>query len=197
MFIIYLLICVAAYMIGSIPFAYIFVRKKKNVDIREFGSGNVGSTNTMRAAGWRTAAVVFVCDMLKGTLPTLAARLIGGDVLAVAVALCAFFGHLYPIWLGFHGGKGVATGLGVVLAFSPRLVLMIMPVWLLTLLISGYVSLASCLSALFASLMALFTKQPWLITTLYFVCTAIIMLRHSSNFRNIAQGKESKMLRRK
>ena len=188
-----ILLCLAAYLIGSIPFAYILVQRKRNMDIREFGSGNVGSTNALRAAGAPTAAVVFLCDIAKGALPVFFAQVLGGDVLVLFVGLSAFFGHLYPVWLQFHGGKGVAIGLGISIVLLPQLFWIALVVWGLTLLISRYVSVASCLASFSMVVVFIITQQPWLYSLLIGIAVAFIILRHRSNFRNIAKGTEVKI----
>ena len=188
-----ILLCLAAYLIGSIPFAYILVQRKRNMDIRQFGSGNVGSTNALRAAGASTAAVVFLCDIAKGALPVFIAQVLGGDVLVLFVGLSAFFGHLYPVWLQFHGGKGVAIGLGISIVLLPQLFWIALVVWGLTLLISRYVSVASCLASFSMVVVFIITQQPWLYSLLIGIAVAFIILRHRSNFRNIAKGTEVKI----
>lgn len=188
-----IMLCLVAYLIGSIPFAYILVRRKKNMDIRQFGSGNVGSTNAMRAAGAPTAAVVFLCDIAKGALPVFVAQVLGGDVLVLFVGLSAFFGHLYPVWLQFRGGKGVAIGLGISIVLLPQLFWIALVVWGLALLIGRYVSIASCLASFAMVVLFIVTQQPWLYTLLVGIAATFIILRHRSNFRNIAKGTEVKI----
>lgn len=197
MWFVWLVVIVAAYLLGSIPTAYLLVKLKLGVDIREHGSGNVGSTNSMRVAGKLTGVLVFIIDALKGAAPVFAARLIGGDVMAVCAGAAAFLGHLYPLWLGFRGGKGVAVSIGIAIVLTPYLALITFAVWFVLLLASGYVSLASCGGGVALALMSVFTAQPWPYTLLYMVLCALVLVRHRSNFRKIAAGTENKSFRRK
>lgn len=193
MWFVWLIVLLAAYLLGSIPTAYLLVKLKKGIDIRSFGSGNVGTTNSLRAAGPSTGVLVLLIDMAKGAVPAYAAGLIGGPLMAAAAGAAAFIGHLCPLWLGFRGGKGVAVTIGVAVVITPWLALLTIGGWLLALLIGGYVSMASCCGAVLLPLLSLVTNQPYPYTLLYFVLGALVIIRHRSNYRNIRAGREEKM----
>ena len=143
----------AAYLIGALPFGYLIARAR-GVDILREGSGNIGATNVGRVLGRKFGALVFALDFAKGALPAAAGRALAGatplspDELGVAAGLAAFLGHLFPVYLGFRGGKGVATGAGVVAVLVPGPAVGAVLVWLATLGAARYVSLASVAAAL-------------------------------------------------
>ena len=143
---------VVGYILGSIPFAYLAGRLTGGIDLREHGSGNLGATNVYRTLGWKVAAVVFLLDVLKGTLPVLmVARLASGTHLlawAISAGIAAIAGHAKPIFLLWRGGgKGVATATGVFLALAPIPTLIAVATWLAVVAASGYVSLGSLTAA--------------------------------------------------
>jgi glycerol-3-phosphate acyltransferase PlsY len=150
-----LLIVAAAYLLGSIPTGYLLVRLFRHQDIRQAGSGNIGATNVLRAGGKGLGAATFLLDMLKGCSAVWLGALLGGLLLPhcplrnveALAALVAVLGHIFPVWLRFRGGKGVATGFGVFLAATPLAALAAISVFFLVLAISRYVSLASILGA--------------------------------------------------
>src|SRR5579864_7961522 len=141
---------VVAYLVGAIPFGYL-VAKSRGVDILQQGSGNIGATNVGRVLGRRFGILVFVLDFLKGALPTLTAAAVSRslrlDLPPDALGVSAFLGHLLPIYLRFHGGKGVATGAGVLAVLLPLLALAAVLTWLVVVSASRYVSLASLAAA--------------------------------------------------
>ena len=192
---IWIVLIVGGYLLGSIPSAYILVKLKKGIDIRRFGSGNVGSTNTVRAAGRGTGAVVFIMDVAKGAIPTLLGTAVCEEA-ALLAGLAAFIGHLWPIWLGFTGGKGVATGFGVALVIVPIQALIVICVWLVLAVLTGYVSLASCSASVLLWLLVLCTRQSWVCILVIFIIVGLICWRHKSNFINIKNGTEGKSFRK-
>src|SRR6185503_10261527 len=132
-----------AYLIGSIPFSYL-VARRKGVDVRTVGSGNVGATNVMRSAGRAAGILAFVLDFAKGAAATaLALRVVGGASLPSVAAVLAVLGHMYPPWLGFRGGKGVATGAGAFLPIAPAATVAALVVFAVTLALSRFVSVGS------------------------------------------------------
>src|SRR5262245_36135830 len=151
--------CLVAYLIGSIPFGYL-VARSRGVDIFHAGSGNIGATNVGRILGRKFGILVFILDVAKGALPVLAARLVTAHAgsalledlpagtLEVLAGLAAFLGHLFPIYLRFRGGKGVATGAGVVLMLVPEAMAVALAMWVVVVLAFRYVSLASVCAAL-------------------------------------------------
>ena len=193
MWLTWLIVIIAAYLMGSIPCAYLLVKLKNGQDIREFGSGNPGSTNSVRAAGPLIGSLVFICDGLKSAIPTLVGLLLSGPGLAVCAGFAAFLGHIFPIWLSFRGGKGVACTLGIGLVLAPYCALIALGVWLLTIIVTGYVSLGSCCGVLVAFLLCLFTAKPWMVTLFFAVAMAMVLVRHRSNFQHIKDGTENKV----
>jgi glycerol-3-phosphate acyltransferase PlsY len=201
----YFLAAFAAYLLGSIPFGYLLVRLVRKEDIREKGSGNIGATNVVRSGSKGLGALTFLLDVLKGFLAVmlcgLAAARAGmppearASVVAVA-ALCAILGHVYPVWLGFRGGKGVATAFGVFLALAPWAALAGLGVFALIFGVSRYVSLGSILSAAafpgFALLIpdALRIPRTPLVVAVLFLVPLIVILKHRENIARLMSGKE-------
>jgi glycerol-3-phosphate acyltransferase PlsY len=199
-----LLIAVAAYLLGSIPTGYLLVRLFRHKDIRQAGSGNIGATNVLRAGGKGLGAATFLLDMLKGCSAVWLGAFLGSllmphwplrDAEALA-ALCAVLGHVFPVWLHFRGGKGVATGFGVFLAATPWAALAAISVFFFVLAISRYVSLASILgSASFppvAYFLVLGDRPPFFIAVQIAVALLII-LKHHQNIRRLLNGTESRI----
>lgn len=187
------------YLAGSLPTAYLVAKKFKGVDIREFGSGNVGATNLGRLMGRRWAVFVSIVDMLKGGVPVVAANVMGYDPLVVAaIAVAAVMGHNYPVWLGFKGGKGVATTYGTLFFVSPWVSFWAVPfsgiVWYLSLKISGYVSVASIVSLFSMSMILPLAGAPHVFGWAAFLLALLSSWRHRSNLIRIARGEEHKIV---
>jgi acyl phosphate:glycerol-3-phosphate acyltransferase len=197
-----LILVAAAYFVGAIPIGYL-VARLRGVDIIRQGSGNIGATNVGRILGWRFGLLVFLLDFAKGAVPTaFALRQADGtwpaDLPAVAAGLAAFLGHLYPIYLGFRGGKGVATGAGVVAVLVPLPALAALIAWLAVLFGCWYVSVASLTAA---GVLCVFrittTDEPFgrdkLILTLFclFACL-LVTLKHRANLRRLFHGDENR-----
>lgn len=195
MWIVWIMVCLAAYLIGSIPVAYILVKKAQGIDVREVGSGNVGTTNSFRAAGKTTGFLVFGCDVLKGLIPTWAAFVIDGNALALLAGICMLLGHIFPVWLQFKGGKGVAVTLGAGLALVPLLAVISLLCFGLVLVLSGYVSVGSCVGVLMLALLCLFTGQHWLVTLMFFIFAIVVLIRHKNNLIKVANGQEERMVK--
>jgi glycerol-3-phosphate acyltransferase PlsY len=206
-----LLIVVAAYLLGSIPTGYLLVRLFRHQDIRQAGSGNIGATNVLRAGGKGLGAATFLLDMLKGCSAVGLGWLLGGLLLPhcpldklyeaeALAALCAVLGHVFPVWLRFRGGKGVATGFGVFLAATPLAALAAISVFFLVLAISRYVSLASILGAAsfppFAYFLVHGDRPPFFIAVEIAVAL-IIIVKHHQNIRRLITGTESRLGKRK
>jgi glycerol-3-phosphate acyltransferase PlsY len=199
------LIVVAAYLLGSIPFGYLIVRARAGVDIRETGSGGTGATNVSRRAGKVAGALTLVLDALKGALAVWLARttLDGGDSIDWSVALAAIavlIGHIYPIWLRFRGGKGVATGVGVFLSIVPISVACAAVVFLSIVAFTRYVSLGSITAAaaipLFVWLQHVFIGPIVGLTEVMFasvVSALLIIFAHRTNIVRLVQGRENKL----
>jgi glycerol-3-phosphate acyltransferase PlsY len=208
----YLLIGALAYLLGSIPFGLILVRVFRRQDVRTIGSGNIGATNVIRAGGKVLGALTFLLDAAKGFAAVIAADLIARHTLmpastaaasahavlqnALAIAgLCAILGHIFPAWLRFRGGKGVATAFGVFLGIAPLPALIALVSFVLIFAISRYVSVASLLgAAAFAvSDWLLFgSRQTLLLRAVILVAVLLIVVKHSANIRRLATGTESR-----
>jgi glycerol-3-phosphate acyltransferase PlsY len=199
-----LLIAIAAYLLGSIPTGYLLMRLFRHEDIRMAGSGNIGATNVLRSGGKGLGAATFLLDMLKGCSAVWLGDFLGKHLLPqcspydaqALAALIAVLGHVYPIWLGFHGGKGVATGFGVFLAATPLAALAAISVFFFVILISRYVSLASILGSasfpLFAWWLVKDYRPPFFIAVEIAVALLIIV-KHHQNIRRLIAGTEARM----
>lgn len=187
------LLAAAAYLLGSVPSSYLAARWARGIDLREHGSGNLGATNTFRVLGAKVAAPVMLFDVLKGYLPTLLFPRWDGRT-AIAWALlygaAAILGHVFPLYLHFRGGKGVATATGVFLALAPAAVLPALIVWLLTLRLSRMVSLASLLGALTLVAALVLTAVPAAVTLLGLAVALFVVYSHRANVRRILRGQE-------
>ncbi|MDE1153115.1 MAG: glycerol-3-phosphate 1-O-acyltransferase PlsY [Micavibrio sp.] len=187
-----LLALLGGYLSGSVPYGLILSRLAGLGDIRKSGSGNIGATNVLRVGGKKLAAVTLVLDALKGAIPVIVARQVHLDY-AMLAALGAFLGHLFPVWLKFKGGKGVATALGICFGFSPLLGLAMCAVWMIVAALSQYSS-ASALSAFGISplLTMLITKNMQMTVVIFFIAL-LVWIRHHENIRRLAKGTESKI----
>jgi glycerol-3-phosphate acyltransferase PlsY len=180
------------YLAGSIPFGLLITRLAGMDDIRAIGSGNIGATNVLRTGRKELAAATLVCDALKGTLAVLATRYLGGPELAIVAGLGAFLGHLFPVWLGFHGGKGVATFIGLALAFAWPAVLGFGAVWLAVAYLTRYSSLAA-LMACAATPLLLWGFGDGAPAALFAVLAAAIWITHRANIARLMAGTEPKI----
>jgi glycerol-3-phosphate acyltransferase PlsY len=190
-----LLLVVAAYVVGSLPTALLVVRRSTGEDIRTTGSGNIGATNATRAAGFRVGAIVTVVDVAKGALPVWAMSVFNpASVWLAAAMLAAVIGHCFPVWLRFRGGKGVATGFGAFLVLSPQTALAALLLWVVVLALSRLVSVASMVaSAAFPVLLAFIDSPNPVILGAVSAAAVLIILRHTSNIRNLVAGEEPKI----
>lgn len=178
----WVLALVCAYLLGSFPTAYYFTKKARGLDIRDVGSGNVGSTNAVRTLGLPMGALVFVVDVLKGFIPAFLGKWLGGESLAILAGLGSLIGHIFPIWLQFRGGKGVASALGVALALFPLLGLIAFAIWAITLLLTDRVAVASVAAAAALGAMALVNTSPLPYKIGYFIIALLVIWKHRSNF---------------
>jgi glycerol-3-phosphate acyltransferase PlsY len=188
-----IILVICAYLIGSIPTGLLLAKAFGGVDIRSEGSGNIGATNVYRTMGRKVGLLTLLGDCMKGVIPVVAAKSLGLPLAWVAlVGLSAFLGHVYTIFLGFKGGKGVATALGVFLAASPWAVLAVLVIFSLVLYKWRYVSLASITAAaLMPSLVALLYKQPALVG-MTLVIAALVIFKHRENIQRLKAGTENK-----
>lgn len=178
------------YLCGSIPFGVLFTRAAGLGDVRAIGSGNIGATNVLRTGSKKIAALTLMADLLKGTVPVLIAFWAAGELAAIAAALGAFLGHLFPVWIGFKGGKGVATFLGVLFGLNWPVALVFIASWLIIAALFRYSSFAALCAVLAASVTAIFLGPPGSAAAIA-VMGAIVILRHRENIERLLQGKES------
>ncbi len=186
---------VFAYLVGSLPTAYLLVRLLTGDDVRRMGSGNVGGTNALRTAGWKAGVAVTLIDVGKGALPVwLMTRFNPESGWIAAAMLAAVLGHCYPVWLKFRGGKGVATGFGAFLVIAPLSALAVLPLWFLVLAISRWVALASMVASACFPLVLKLIDSPDVVTLVAVSAAAVLIIfRHSSNIRNMLSGEEVKV----
>ena len=194
-------IAVAAYLLGSIPVGYLLVRLFRHEDIRAIGSGNIGATNVARSGAKGLGIATLLLDCGKAFLAVKIAQYIAPDNydLAVGAAVAAILGHVFPIWLGFRGGKGVASALGVFLALSPPAAGCSFAVFLIIVLLTRYVSLASIIgSALFPLFGFYFVpyRTPIVIAGFLFI-PLLIVVKHRENIRRLLSGTESRFGKKK
>jgi len=187
------LLVLFAYLLGSVPTGYI-LGSLAGVDVRKAGSGNVGATNVARVVGKRHGIFTLVADIAKGFVPVVIALNLGLTSTATAlVGVAAFLGHLYPVFLRFRGGKGVATALGVYLGLAPWATLVLMPIFVLVILATRVVSLSSMVAAASAPIVFwLLTSSPVLTGTSVFIALMIV-LRHRGNIQRLLSGTEPRM----
>ncbi len=196
----WLLTLVIAYLLGSIPFGYILVRIFRKEDVRATGSGNIGATNVARSGGKGLGILTLLLDLLKAFAAVkIAQHLAPGTPgfpsdLAVAAGIAAVLGHVFPIWLGFKGGKGVASALGVFIALVPIAALCALGVFIVVFAITRYVSLASILAALMMPVFCLLwmpDRSPLFVGGVIFLALLVIA-KHRANIARLMQGKESR-----
>jgi len=182
---------VFGYLLGSIPFGFIITRSAGLGDVRKIGSGNIGATNVLRTGRKGLAALTLLLDALKGTAAVLLASSYGPDA-AVAAGLGAFLGHLFPVWLGFKGGKGVATYLGILIALAWSAALVFAVAWLLVAFITRYSSLAALVAAICVPI-ALFVSGQLLSAQLFTLLSLLVFWKHRANIVRLLQGNESRI----
>ena len=189
----------AAYLIGSIPFSFLVARAFGVHDVRLVGSGNVGATNVLRSAGKAAGALALALDVGKGAAASaLAGRLAPGDAaLPAAAAVAAVVGHMFPVWLRFQGGKGVATGLGAFAPLAPTAALGAIAAFAVVALATRFVSLGSVASAVVLAGVVLGLRGADAVAVAAALSAALVVFRHLSNLRRILGGTESRMGQRK
>ncbi len=199
------LVALAAYLTGAVPFGYL-VGKARGVDLLRAGSGNIGATNAGRLLGARWGVLVFLLDFAKGAGPVAAARYLlpapedlWPHTLPVVAGVAAFLGHLFPVYLGFRGGKGVATGAGVIAILVPWITLVVFLAWAMVLAATRYMALASLTAATLLIVLRLaLTAEPWsrpeaVITLFCAVGSVLVLVRHQSNIRRLLAGTEHRL----
>ena len=196
---IYLIVAGVAYLLGSIPFGFLLVLAVRKEDIREQGSGNIGATNVLRSGAKGLGALTFLLDTGKGLAAVLIADYLaihsGAPVqtAAIVAGFCVIVGHVFPVWLGFKGGKGVATALGAFLALSSWAAIIALGIFVAVFALSRYVSLASIIAAIMLPFLTLFLS-PGPHTTLFrilvFCCSVLVVVKHKENIVRLARGSE-------
>lgn len=192
------IVIIIAYLLGSIPFG-LLIGKIKGIDLRKFGSGNIGATNAYRILGFKWGLLVAVLDILKGIIAVqiaqslLPAQTSGSFIIHILAGLAAIAGHNWSIFLGFNGGRGVATAVGVLLKLEPLVILILLFVWLGIIFITRYVSLASITSALLVPFLMFFLGSPG-VYIIFGVLTAVFVIyRHRPNIARLLAGNENRI----
>lgn len=208
--ILYIIMAIVAYLIGSISFSVIISKKMAGFDVREKGSGNAGSTNMLRSVGKKAAAITLICDILKGVVAILIAIILGNifknsnkELLLQIAGIAVVLGHTFPIFFGFKGGKGVATSLGILLMSNWQIGLICLVFGVVLIILTRMVSLGSCMAAILFPVLTLFINEHYTVLTegksgnvyfIYSVIMAIIVLyNHRSNIKRILNGTENKI----
>jgi acyl phosphate:glycerol-3-phosphate acyltransferase len=187
----------AGYLAGSLPFGYWIVRLLRHADIRTLGSKNTGATNVWRSFGSRLGIATLLLDLAKGAVPALAGVLVGGSSVGVLAGAAAVLGHSFPLLLGFGGGKGVATGAGVLLAVAPVCFGAAVGVFAVALVVGRFVSLASILGAVACFVTAIATGQPGPVLAFCGIVGGFVILRHRANIGRLLARTEPRIRLRK
>ncbi len=183
---------VIGYLLGSIPFGLLLTRAAGLGDVRQIGSGNIGATNVLRTGNKKLAAATLLCDAFKGTAAVLIANALWGYEASLVAGFFAFLGHLFPVWLGFKGGKGVATYIGVLLGAAPLMMLLFAAIWLITAFVTKYSSL-SALIAMLVIPIVLWILGPEKTALLVTALSIISWYMHRENIKRLLAGTESKI----
>ena len=196
-----IIIVIVAYLIGSIPFGYLIVRRKIGADVRQTGSGGTGATNVSRRAGKAAGVLTLLLDAAKGSAAVLIASALSDDNWVIAAAaIAALVGHIFPVWLNFRGGKGVATGVGIFLFLAPFALLCAGVVFVVIVALTRYVSLGSITAAVLIPVFAwlqngfvthMYDPRPLLVAAV--VGAALIVFAHRGNIQRLASGTESRI----
>lgn len=180
------------YLCGSVPFGLVLTKLAGTQDLRSIGSGNIGATNVLRTGNKGLAAATLIGDMLKGTVAVIVAGRFAGPDAAIAAGLGAFLGHLFPVWLNFNGGKGVATYIGVLLGLFWPAALAFCAIWLAVAFIFRYSSLAALVASAVTPLM-LFWSQHQTLAALFAILSAMLWIMHRANIKRLREGTEGKI----
>jgi glycerol-3-phosphate acyltransferase PlsY len=183
---------VFGYLLGSIPFGLVLTRTAGGPDVRTIGSGNIGATNVLRTGRKGLAAATLVCDALKGTAAVLLAAHFAGHEAALAAGLGAFLGHLFPVWLKFKGGKGVATYIGLLIGLYWPAALIFCAIWLVVAALSRYSSFSALVASALTPLALWLLGQPTT-AALFLVLTVLLWIMHRANIARLLSGSEGKI----
>ena len=189
----YILVCLIAYGLGNFATSYIVGKMSAGIDIRKFGSGNAGATNTYRVLGMKMGLVTFLGDVIKGSLAVLIGYLIAGENGKYLAGGFVVLGHIWPVVLGFKGGKGVATAIGVMIAASPLYVLIIAPFGIALIVLTRYVSLSSIIGMFSLPIIMVIREENMPTLAFGTVMAAMSILAHRSNVMKLLKGTESKV----
>jgi acyl phosphate:glycerol-3-phosphate acyltransferase len=194
------LLVLAAYILGAIPTSYLVARAVRDIDLRQHGSGNLGATNAFRVLGWKAATPIFILDILKGFIPAFWFPQIDGvsaaPLWALAYGTAAVVGHVFSVFVGFRGGKGVATSAGVFAALAPLAVLGGLVIWAGLVVATGYVSLGSVVAAAALPLLVWATGARAEVLLLALVLASFVIYAHRANVRRLLRGEEHRFGRR-
>lgn len=188
---IYAIVLIAAYFLGSIPFGFLLTKMAGKGDLRAVGSGGTGATNTARVLGIRGFIAVWILDMVKSIAAVLLGNAVGGEVFGALCGLISIIGHCYPVWLKFHGGKGISSMFGTLLAVNPLAFVIVGIEWLLVAVATRYSSFGAVVAMLIMPILgfAMGTNIGWV-----FICITIVCLwRHRANIARLLNGTESKL----
>ena len=204
--VVYVIMAIIAYCIGSISFSVIISKKMAGFDVREKGSGNAGSTNMLRSVGKKAAALTLVLDVLKGIVSVIIAIILGNiipdmnkELLVQIAGIAVVLGHTFPVFFGFKGGKGVATSLGILIMSNWQIGLICLVFGVILIVLTRMVSLGSCAAAVLFPVLTLFITENYIVTQgsgylIYSIILAVIVLfNHRSNIKRILAGKENKI----
>lgn len=193
----YIIIAVISYLIGSIPFSYLIPKWFGKIDIRQHGSGNTGTTNVARTLGLKIGIIAFVGDFLKGVLPVFIVTFyLSRDVAALAAA-ASVLGHCYPVWLGFKGGKGIATSAGALLFLMPDVFIILGIYQFVVIIASKYMSLASITSALLLPILAFSLDKSSTLQVFSLLLGLFVVYKHKDNVKRLLNGSENKLGKKK
>ena len=188
-----LILMIIAYLLGSFPSALVIGKTFYNKDIRNYGSGNLGSTNAFRVLGKKGGAIVFISDILKGGLAFLIAKYAGATISPLIIAVFALIGHIYPIFANFKGGKAVATSAGIILFYSPLLFITLFIIFVITLKIWKMVSLSSTIISIAAVFIVWLGNYDLTARIMLTIFAVFIIIKHIPNYKRILNGTENKV----
>lgn len=190
----FFLTSIVAYLIGSIPNGLIIGKSFWQIDLREHGSKNIGATNAYRTLGAKAAALIFIMDLLKGIIGVwLGSYMIGTPLAMISGGIAAIIGHNWSAFLKFTGGKGVATGLGVIAMLMPQVTVIVFVTWLVVVYVTKYVSLASIIAAMMVPICSYFFNEPLEYLCFSILAAVFVIYRHKSNVQRLINGNESKI----
>jgi glycerol-3-phosphate acyltransferase PlsY len=183
---------IIGYLLGSIPFGLVFTRLAGTQDLRSIGSGNIGATNVLRTGRRELAAATLVCDALKGTAAVIVGAYVAGPETAMVAAVGAFLGHIFPVWLGFKGGKGVATYIGLLIGLFWPAAIVFCALWLIIAVVTRYSSASALIASIAIPILFWWLGHPAL-AELFAVLTVLLWFMHRENIQRLLAGTEGKI----